>query len=660
MDSPSRVRPALAPLGAIVALGIALPAALPASPSRAADDLRTAVTRLASIGGCWSPSFSPDGKTIAFVSDLSGVPQVWTVPSGGGWPVQVTALEDTVSAVDWSPSGEWLAVAAAPGGGMNQQAYLVSPDGVTVRRITPGGAETNWLGAWSGDGAWLGLSSNRAGPASMNGYLYETAADATVQVVENQGIGTFADLDREGRRALLSRVAGRGSNDLFLIPLRPEGDVPSRSEGDDLRPQHGEERAEILLTPHEGPGSFAGRFGRDATTVYLLSDDGRDLTAFGRVRVADGAPSAFELLRERADAELESFAISPNEDRAALVWNVAGRSELEMLDLRSGESSTVDLSVDLIGGLEFARNGRLLALVGRGATSPSNVYVLNLATGLGRQITDAPHPGVELATLVRPELVRYPSHDGLELSGWLYRPPGVAEPAPYVLSFHGGPEGQERPSLRSDYQALISQGIGVFAPNIRGSSGFGKRFVNLDNRELRFDANRDIAASAKWLAAQGIADRARLGIMGGSYGGYAVMVAVTEFPDLFAAGVNLFGMVNFETFFAHTEPWMAAISGTEYGDPETEVELLRRLSPIHKLDEVETPLLVQHGANDTNVPVVEAEQVVENLERRGVPVEYVLFEDEGHGFRKAKNRITSTVATVEWFVERLKRRHAGG
>ena len=631
MESPSRARIALVSLCAMVAVV--------GSPSHADDDLRTTVTRLASIGGCWSPSFSPDGRTLAFVSDLSGAPQVWTVPSSGGWPVQVTALEDTVGSVEWSPAGDWLAVSAAPGGGMNQQVYLVSPDGVTVRRITPGGSETNWLGAWSGDGGWLGLSSNRDGPASMDGYLFDTATDATRRVVENQGIGRFADLDGDGRWALLSRVAGRGSNDLYLVELQPGA---------------GEERAEILLTPHQGPGSFEGRFGRAATTVYLLSDDGRDLPAFGRVRVEDGVPSTFELLRERADGELESFAISRDEERAALVWNVAGRSQLEMLELKSGESSAVELEADLIGSLQFARDGRLLALVGRGATSPSNVYVLDLATGAGRKVTDAPHPGVDLANLVRPELVRYPSHDGLELSGWLYRPPGVAEPAPYVLSFHGGPEGQERPALRSDYQALLSQGIGVFAPNIRGSSGFGKRFVNLDNRALRFDANRDVAASAEWLADAGIADRARLGIMGGSYGGYAVMVAVTEFPDLFAAGVNLFGMVNFETFFAHTEPWMAAISGTEYGDPDTELELLRRLSPIHRLDRVRTPLLVQHGANDTNVPVVEAEQVVENLERRNVPVEYVLFEDEGHGFRKAKNRITSTVATVEWFVERLK------
>ena len=243
---------------------------------------------------------------------------------------------------------------------------------------------------------------------------------------------------------------------------------------------------------------------------------------------------------------------------------------------------------------------------------------------------------------------------GLELSAWLYRPPGVASPAPYVLSFHGGPEGQERPRFRSDYQALLARGIGVFAPNVRGSSGFGKRFVNLDNGALRYDGIKDIEASVGFLVDEAIGDPKRLGIMGGSYGGYMTMAGLAWYPDLFAAGANLFGVVNFETFFAQTEPWMAAISTIEYGDPKTQAELLRDLSPIHKVDKVTAPTIVLHGANDTNVPVVEAEQVVSSLRERDVPVEYVLFADEGHGFRKTPNRITATVGIVTWFERYLK------
>jgi dipeptidyl aminopeptidase/acylaminoacyl peptidase len=282
-----------------------------------------------------------------------------------------------------------------------------------------------------------------------------------------------------------------------------------------------------------------------------------------------------------------------------------------------------------------------------------DVWVLDRATGSFRPLTTSPHAGVDLARLVKPELVRYPAHDGLELSGWLYRPPGVKGPAPYVLSFHGGPEGQERPSFRSDYQALLAQGIGVFAPNVRGSSGFGKKFVNLDNGELRFAGVRDIKSSADYLVQKGIADPSRLGITGGSYGGYMTMAGVTEFPDVFAAGVDLFGIVNFATFFAQSEPWMAAISTREYGDPATQADLLARLSPIHKLDRIKAALMVQHGANDTNVPVVEAEQIVQSLKARGVPVEYVLFPDEGHGWRKVPNRVRSVTSMVAFFRNHL-------
>jgi dipeptidyl aminopeptidase/acylaminoacyl peptidase len=269
------------------------------------------------------------------------------------------------------------------------------------------------------------------------------------------------------------------------------------------------------------------------------------------------------------------------------------------------------------------------------------------------KVTDSPHAGIDLDQLVRPELVRFKAHDGLGLSGWLYLPKSAKRPVPMVLSFHGGPEGQEVPSFKSDYQALLMRGIGVFAPNVRGSSGFGKKFVNLDNGELRFNGVKDIQSCVDYVVKAGIADPKRLGIMGGSYGGYMVTAAITEFPDLFAAAADLFGMVNFETFFKHTEPWMAAISTVEYGDPVTQADLLRRLSPIHKIDRIRTPTIVLHGANDTNVPVVEAEQVVDNLKRRNVPVEYVLFPDEGHGWRKTPNRIRSTVAIVEWFDKYL-------
>jgi dipeptidyl aminopeptidase/acylaminoacyl peptidase len=377
--------------------------------------------------------------------------------------------------------------------------------------------------------------------------------------------------------------------------------------------------------------------------------------ALFRIRLnSDGTPGPMEMLAERTDGELSGLELNYQGTMAALVWNVKGRDELSFFDLRSGKQILgPKIPGEIAAGMAFSRDGSKLAITITGSAQPADVWVLDMRSKQFHQLTFSSHAGIDLDALVRPELVTFKSFDGLELSGWLYRSPDQKGPGPFVLSFHGGPEGQERPSFRSDYQALLSQGIGVFAPNVRGSSGFGKKFVNLDNGELRVNGVRDIRACVDYLVSNHIADPKRIGITGGSYGGYMTMAGLTEYPDLFAAGVDLFGIVNFMTFFQHTEPWMAAISTVEYGDPATQKEMLDRLSPIYKLDRIKAATMVQHGANDTNVPVIEAEQIVNTLKQRGVPVEYVLFPDEGHGFRKIPNRIRSTVEMVRFFKEHL-------
>ena len=626
-----RFRNVLAALLALFAIASASPA-----PARATDDLERSVALMAKIGSATSPSFSPDGKTLAFVSNLGGLPQIWTVDAAGGYPRLVTAFDDPVGFVEWSPAGDWLAFTLAPGGGMNEQVYLVRPDGTGLKRLTEGGKETNRLGPWRDDGATLAMGSNRRSGAAIDAYVYDVATGSARLVTENRGVGGFEDLSRDGKFGLLTRLVNRGDNNLYLVEL---------ASG-----------KETLLTPHEGPGTFAGEFAPDGRAVYLETNAGRDRLAFARMELGPGGkPGQVTILAERPDAEVGSFALDDAGKTAALVWNVAGRSELELIDLATGRTTArPKLPAEIAGALEFSKDGKSLAMIVSGAATPIDVWILDLPTGVFRQVTWSPHAGVDLAALVRPELLEFRAHDGLPLSGWLYRPAAGKAPFPTVLSFHGGPEGQERPIFSSLYQALASQGIAVFAPNVRGSSGFGKRFVNLDNGALRVDGVKDIQACVDAVVRNGVADPARIGIMGGSYGGYMVMAGLTEYPQLFAAGANLFGVVNFETFFKNTEPWMAAISKIEYGDPDREVELLRRLSPIHKVDRVTAPTIVLHGANDTNVPVIEAEQVVDNLKKRGIAVEYVLFADEGHGWRKTPNRVRSAVAVTRWFEKYLK------
>jgi len=598
------------------------------------DPLTTTVTLMARIGRCTSPQFSPDGKTLAFRSDMSGVPQVWTVPVEGGWPRQISAFDDAVDSVVWAPNSDWLAISIAPGGGMNTQIYLAHSDGTALNRFTPGGKENNWMLGWAHDGSALMMSSNLRDGASMDSYLMDTAGKMKL-VAENPGVGSMDDLSRDGRYGLINRMENRGSNDVFLL---------DRTTG-----------KTVNLTAHEGPGDFAGWFSNDGKTVYLLSNKDRDLDAFAKVKLsANGEPGPIQLLAGRDDAELDGFALNDQGTLAVLIWNTGGKSRLSFFDLATEKMSPGPmLPMEMAGSPVFSHDGKQLALVLNGAAAPSDIWVMDIATQHLRQVTFSPHAGVNLAQLVRPQLVDYKSFDGLPISAWLYLPHEWKAPGPVVLSFHGGPEGEDLPIFRSDYQALLSQGIAVLAPNVRGSTGFGKRFVNLDNGELRSNAVKDIKASADYLIANKIGDPHRLGIMGGSYGGYMVMAGLSEYPDLFKAGADLFGVVNFETFFAHTEPWMAAISTVEYGDPKTQADMLRRLSPIHKVDQVQAATIVLHGANDTNVPVVEAEQVVNNLKQRGVPVKYVLFPDEGHGWRKVNNRIHSTVEITRWFAKYL-------
>ena len=591
------------------------------------------VRLMAKVGRCWSPTFSPDGQELAFVSDLTGSPQVWRIALSGGFPEAVTAIDEQVNKVLWSPDGKWMAVESAPGGGLNAQIDLVRPDGSGRRRLTEGQSTNNWLNAWTKDSRYVLFSSNMGQADSMDSFRVCIDSGASEKLASNGGTGVIEDVTADGERALVTRIAYRADNNVYLVDFAAA--------------------REHSLTPHDPPASFDNaRFSANERHVFLVSNRDQDMACLCRLPSDDG--ENWRTLRARDDAELVEFAISPKDESAAIVWNIAGRNELELVNLPNGDKKCeIELPGEIVEDLRFSPDGSSLAMCVTGSRLPMDIWVLDIGTLSLRQLTRSPRIGVQLEGLGSARLLRYTAHDGLPLTGWLYVPHDIDAPFPTVFSFHGGPEGQEQPRFRYDYQALLSRGIAVFAPNVRGSSGFGKRFVNLDNGALRFDAIRDISSTVQHLIDSGMAEAGKLGIMGGSYGGYMTMAGLTEFPELFAAGVNLYGVVNFKTFFERTEPWMASISKVEYGDPDTEGDLLDALSPIHKLERVVAPTLVLHGANDTNVPVYEAEQVVEELRKRHVPVEYILFPDEGHGFRNEQNRITSVSAIVDWFVKYL-------
>jgi dipeptidyl aminopeptidase/acylaminoacyl peptidase len=383
----------------MISLSLSIPFALAAVLAATPDDLETAVSRMAKIGASSSPSFSPDGRRIALLSNLSGVPQVWIAPSTGGWPTMVTALEDPVGGVEWSPDGAWLAISVAPGGGMNQQVYLVRPDGTELRRLTEGGRETNWLGGWSADGAGLMFASNRSNPESMDAYLFDIGKDGPSLAAKNPGVGYLLDVSADGNFGILYRQKTRGDNDLFLVELQSGG--------------------ETLLTPHDPPAQFGNAsFSPDGRWVYLSTNGDRDRTAFARVKLSGGV-GPIEILASREDAELQEAELGEDGGTAALLWNASGRSELSYYDLEAKEEIPgPKLPAEIVSGLTFSADGQRLAFTASGAASPPNVWVLERGKGLV-QVTDSPHPGIDLDSLDEPELVRYPAHDGLPLTGWL-------------------------------------------------------------------------------------------------------------------------------------------------------------------------------------------------------------------------------------------------
>ncbi len=618
-------------------LGVLILAA-PFAGADPSDDnaLRAQIAAMVSVDHAIEPTLSPDGQHVAFLSSMSGEMALWVVASESGWPRKITAFEDSINAVIWSPRGDWLLVSVAPGGGMNNHIYLVRPDGLETRKIVGDEKTVNFMGLWIDGGQAFTFASNKRNGVALDAYIYSLQTESTTRHTEEEyGISAIVDITADGRTALVMTSLEQYNAYFSLLDLETG------------------ERTQI--TRHEDPGRYRGAGLVGNEWVFLPTNQSRELTALARIRLENGKPTESGVIAARDDADLEQVEISEDGSTAALLWNRRGVSVSELLNLNSLESEPIQLPAEVAAHMMISPDGTRVAFASSGATAPPDVWVYDKAQGKLHQSTFSPHPNVVLDTLVRPVGVTYRAHDGLDLSAWLYLPQSREKntPVPMVLMMHGGPSVQERTGFRSDYQALLSQGFGILAPNIRGSAGFGRSFQDADNGASRIDAIQDIATSVSFLVEQGYADPKKIGIAGQSYGGYLTNAAVSFFPELFAAGVCYFGLVDFETYFSHQVPWKARLLVTEYGDPATELDMLQSLSPIHRFDEVSAPMLIMHGENDNGVPVIEARKSAEALQANGVEHELVIYPDEGHGFTNRSTQVDSTLRMVNWFKRHL-------
>ncbi|OII25084.1 S9 family peptidase [Curtobacterium sp. MCBA15_013] len=614
--------------------------------------------RLVAAWGSWGPTMTRNARRVAFVSDRHGTPEVFVqdvvVGDEAPEPVRIRLSDDPVIRVTWSSDGEWLAVAIATDGGVKQQVWVVRPDGTDAAQIAGSRYQHAELGPWSRSGhrVVITLPSTEADQPARS-YLVDPVSGDRDDLAVGELIHIL-DLSVEERLVVL-RDGQRGHEFVVVVDRLTD-------ESHALLADSPDGSAEIaFLRP--APASETSPL-----VAYVATEAGLPRRGLVAQPVGPhGWRGAPRRITERDDAELEYLDADDAGRTLLLVWNVDGRSELDLINTHDASRTPVpDLPGYVVTDPVLSRDGRSVLLAVEGPLRPRELWRLDTNALTWSRVTGV--PGLPEVPLVEPTLERFAARDGLEITGWLYRAvdpatsstgggPDVGavppEPRAALVHLHGGPESQERPTFSPQHQALAAAGITVFAPNIRGSSGYGRDFVHADDLGLRWNALADVVDCARFLVSNGYADRSRVAVEGRSYGGYATLASLAFTPDVFAAGVAVCGMSDFATFYRDTEPWIASAAATKYGHPVDDAALLDSLSPMRAIDDVTAPLLVVHGELDTNVPIGEAHQVVEALTARSHDVEYLELAGEGHEYRRATSRAELVRRMVAFVAARL-------
>jgi dipeptidyl aminopeptidase/acylaminoacyl peptidase len=585
-------------------------------------------------------SFSPDESRILFSSNKTGIWNVYSVAvTGGEWKQITNSTTDSTYAVSYFPKDERILLTRDQGGNELNHLYVRTPDG-QERDLTPGDKLKAAFVGWTPDGAAFYVSSNERDPKFFDLYRYDAKTYERTLFFKNDGYFPAAVSD-DGKWVSLIKPNTTADTDLYLWDV--------------------EKKEARHLSPHTGNAQFTpAAFDPASTYLYYLANDRGEFTALRRYSLADGRHEDVE----QAKWDIISAGFSEKGRYRVTAINEDGRTTIKVVESATRKPVQLpSIPNGGVSGIVFSRSESKIALYLNSDRSPNDLYLLQIGGGDAKRLTTSLNAEIDAGDLVNSEVVRFKARDGMTIPNILYKPHQATgqNKAPALVWVHGGPGGQTTSAYSSVIQYLVNHGYVVLGINNRGSSGYGKTFFASDDRKHGREPLWDCVDAKKYLASLPYVDGNRIGIIGGSYGGYMVLAALAFQPDVFDVGVDLFGVSNWVRTLESIPAWWEAQRKALYaeiGDLKTDAQMLRDVSPAFHGDKIRKPLLVLQGANDPRVIKPESDDIVAAVKKNGVPVEYVVFADEGHGFTKKKNQIEGYSAVLRFLDQHLKAKRA--
>jgi dipeptidyl aminopeptidase/acylaminoacyl peptidase len=598
------------------------------------------------------PTWSPDGKSIAFISNISGRNNLWLVPADGGWPVQLTISDQRQASPAWSPDGKWIAYQSDYDGDEQWDIFLVSPKTGKVINLTNTREIAEMNPTWSPDGRYLAYEVKPKTSAAFEIDIYDTLMREVKHLTTNtpqdkRNINPIWSED--GKLIVYTQEQAKGTDSNIFIAQVASG-------------------KSTLLTPHEGEQLyFANDFSSfgmaDAETVLLTSNAENGYDNIGLLLVGtwggvaqSGAVKKIKWVT-KDKWEIRAHEFSPDGKHITFSANVDGNEDIYLYDLATAKSTALLIPKGVnepVGGHSaFTPDGQRLLYMHNGPTAPGDLWVYHLATGKSQQVTHSLVAGVRSEDMVEPHLVHYPSRDGKwTISAFLYVPYNMARNGQNaaIVYIHGGPTAQTMNSFDRFIQYAVNQGYMVLAPNYRGSTGYGKEFQQANLFDMGGGDLQDVLAGVDWIKQTGHLDPKKIAVTGGSYGGYLSMMAVTKAPEVWAAGVPIVPFVNWFTEIENEDPVLQQSDLATMGDVVKNKALYEERSPINYIDQIKAPLLLLAGGHDPRCPKSETQQVVDAIKKRGGTVDYKIYDNEGHGFARVENQIDAYKRVADFLL----------